>query len=79
MNYSQKPIARKDGLVVQEMPDELLVYDLDTNKAHCLNQTAAIIWKNCDGETSVTEIASRYERESGKKIEEDLVRLAIDR
>lgn len=35
------PRARKQGLVVQEMPDELLVYDLDRHKAHCLNQTAA--------------------------------------
>ena len=49
MNNSQVPVARKQGLVVQEMPDEVLIYDLDTNKAHCLNQTAAFVWKSCDG------------------------------
>ena len=47
------PRARKEGLVVQDMPDELLVYDVDRHKAHCLNQTAALVWKRCDGKTSV--------------------------
>ena len=78
MNNSQFPTARKQGLVVQEMPDELLVYDLDSNKAHCLNQTAAFVWKSCDGQTSVTDIASLYYVESGGKMSEDLVWLAID-
>ena len=45
MDNSQYPVARKSGLVVQEMPDEVLVYDLNSNKAHCLNQTAASVWK----------------------------------
>jgi hypothetical protein len=78
MNYSQKPMARKDGLVIQEMPDEVLVYDLQTNKAHCLNQTAAFVWKNCDGEKSVSDIVSQFETESGSAVQNDLVWLAID-
>jgi hypothetical protein len=32
-----KPLARKEGLVIQELPDEVLVYDLDRDRAHCLN------------------------------------------
>lgn len=48
-NDPHNPMARQSGLVVQEMPDEVLVYDMDTNKAHCLNQSAAFIWKSCDG------------------------------
>jgi hypothetical protein len=74
MNNSQFPAARTSGLVVQEMPDEVLVYDLNTNKAHCLNQTAAKVWKACDGKTSVSEIAAHF----GKGANEDLVWLAID-
>jgi hypothetical protein len=34
-------LVRKEELVVQEMADEVLVYDLRTNKAHGLNQTTA--------------------------------------
>lgn len=78
MNYSQKPVARKDGLVIQEMPDEVLVYDLQTNKAHCLNQTAAFVWKNCNGENSVSDIVRQFEGETGADVQNDLVWLAID-
>ncbi len=74
----QAPTARKNGLVIQEMPDEVLVYDLETDKAHCLNQTAAFVWKNCDGKTSVNEIVTQFEKQQGSKINEDLVWLAID-
>lgn len=78
MNGSENPIARKDGMVIQEMPEEVLVYDLDTNKAHCLNQTAAFVWKSCDGNNSISDIADLFENESGNKINEDLIWLAID-
>jgi hypothetical protein len=74
MDNSQFPVARKSGLVVQEMPDEVLVYDLNSNKAHCLNDTAAKVWKACDGNKSVAEIAANF----GKGNNEDLVWLAID-
>lgn len=73
MDNSQCPIARKSGLVVQEMPDEVLVYDLNSNKAHCLNQTAATVWKACDGKQTVSDIAAAF-----GKGNEDLVWLAID-
>ena len=78
MNNPQKPVARQDGLVVQEMPDEVLVFDLETNKAHCLNQTAAFVWKACDGKNSVAEITRLFGSQSGKPVEEDLIWLAID-
>lgn len=78
MNNSQCPVARKSGLVVQDVPDEVLVYDLESNKAHCLNQSAAMIWKSCDGNTSVSEIAKLVELQAGGKVTEDFVWLAID-
>lgn len=75
---SQNPVARKDGLVIQEMPDEVLVYDLNSNKAHCLNQTAAFVWRNCDGKNEVADIATEFAKHSGDQVNEDLVLLAID-
>lgn len=78
MNDLQTPIARRDGLVIQEMPEEVLVYDLDTNKAHCLNQTAAFVWKACDGTRSVGEINQLMKREYGAQVSEEMVWLAID-
>jgi len=78
MNNSQRPIARKSGLVVQEVPDEVLVYDLESNKAHCLNRSAAMVWRSCDGNNSVAEIAKLVEEQAGGKVTEDFVWLAID-
>ncbi len=78
MNNSQFPSARKSGLVIQEVPDEVLVYDVESNKAHCLNETAALVWKSCDGKTSVSKIARSVEKHSGKKVSDDLVWLALD-
>lgn len=78
MNTSQRPIARKAGLVIQEVPDEVLVYDLETNKAHCLNQSAAMIWRSCDGNNTVSEIAKLVGSQAGGKVTEDFVWLAID-
>lgn len=77
------PAARKEGLVVQELPDEVLIYDLDADKAHCLNRTAAAIWKSCDGKKTIAEISKILERQTadGEKqtsAHEDLVWLAIE-
>ena len=78
MNNPQNPIARNNGLVIQEMPDEVLVYDLDSNKAHCLNETAAFVWKSCDGNNSVADIVREFEANAGGRVSEDFVWLAID-
>ncbi len=78
MNNSQKPVARHSGLVVQEMPGEVLVYDTDSNKAHCLNETAALVWRSCDGNNTVEDIVRSFEQNAGTKVSEDLVWLAID-
>jgi hypothetical protein len=78
MINSQFPTARKSGLVIQEVPNEVLVFDLESNKAHCLNDTAAMVWKSCDGKTSVPEIAKFIGMETGKNVQDDLVWLAID-
>ena len=72
------PKARQKGLVVQEMPDEVLVYDLDTNRAHCLNSSAAAIWRACDGTRSVAEIVGEFERSGKGSVSEDFVWLALD-
>ena len=78
MKNPLNPIARSNGLVVQEMPDEVLVYDMDSNKAHCLNETAAFVWKSCDGTNSVADIVREFETNVGGRVSEDFVWLAID-
>lgn len=72
------PIARKNDLVVQETSDEVLVYDLETSKAHCLNGSAALIWKSCNGNNSIGDIVNKFETAGMGRVSEDFVWLAID-
>ena len=73
-----KPLARKEGLVIQELPDEVLVYDLDRDRAHCLNETAAFVWQRCDGRTSTVEIARSLGQKVNAPVDEKVVWFAID-
>jgi hypothetical protein len=56
MNF--KPNARTREIIIQELTDETLIYDLENNKAFCLNKTAARIWKNCDGKKDLENLAN---------------------
>ena len=74
----RKPLARKEGLVIQELPDEVLVYDLDRDRAHCLNETAAFVWQHCDGRTSANEIARALGKKVNTAVDEKVVLFALD-
>jgi len=71
------PIARVEKLVVQEMENETLVYDLKTDKAHHLNKTMSVVWSKCDGETSFDEVSKVLSKDLDAKIENDFVLLAL--
>src|SRR5206468_7705813 len=70
--------AREKGLLTCEVADELLVYDLDRYRAHCLNSTAALVWRQCDGRTSVPEITRALNRECGVTFDHDVVWFALE-
>ncbi len=73
------PRARQDELVVEELPDETLVYDLKRHKANCLNRTAALVWQQCDGQTSVAHVAALLEEQLATPTDEAVVWMALDR
>lgn len=71
------PQARLEQLVVKELADETLVYDERGHKAHCLNQTAAFVWKHCDGRTSVAQIARLLEKHTKTTVSEQVIWYAL--
>jgi hypothetical protein len=75
---SARPRARTDGLVVHELADELLIYDLDRNETHCLNGAAAHVWQRCDGDTTVAAIAASMPSVGDPTVTEDAVWHALD-
>lgn len=73
-----RPRARAEGFVVRELPDEVLVYDLDTHKAVCLNSTAAAVWRLCDGRRTAADIRRSLEKSAGGHVPEEIVWLALE-
>jgi Coenzyme PQQ synthesis protein D (PqqD) len=59
------PLARRDGLVVKTVGDEVLVYDLERARAHSLDGLAAAIWRRCDGHRPVAALAAAVRAETG--------------
>ncbi len=72
------PNARRANLVVEELQNEVLLYDLDRDQASCLNVTAALVWKYADGNTSADEIAARMAKELKTPVDSRVVWYAVD-
>ena len=59
------PRARRTRLIVRRLPEETLVYDLESSRAHCLGPIAASVWRRCDGRSSAARIAAGVRKETG--------------
>src|SRR5688572_5899715 len=73
-----RPQSRKQNLVEQEVDGELLIYDLERDKALCLNETSAMVWQACDGKRTVAEINDLLGKQLNVETIEDVVWLALD-
>jgi hypothetical protein len=71
------PKARSERLVVKELAGETLVYDENNHEAHCLNSTAGLVWKFCDGRNSVPQMTRLLAKEMNAPVPEQVVWLAL--
>ena len=78
MDQPKHPRARAEGLILERMDGELLIYDLERHRAHCLSEAAALVFERCDGKSGAAQIAGRIQRELGTPVDPNLVRLALD-
>ena len=81
MNYLTKEKPQRlesDNLILEQLPDELMIFDPDRNKAFCLNQTAAFVWRHCDGKTTIPEMTELLREDWGKPVDEQVVCFALD-
>lgn len=76
---AERPRARNQGLLARGLGDEVVVYDLESHHSHCLNRTAALVWRACDGQRSVGAIAAQVGRKLRRPADEDLVRYTLRR
>jgi hypothetical protein len=54
LNNSYRP---KDGLEVEDAGDEVLIYLPGSDKTLYLNETAALVWRLCEGARTGAQIA----------------------
>jgi hypothetical protein len=71
------PRARKDCLS-RKLDDELLIYDPQRHEGHCLNSTAAAVWKLCDGRNNPSQIVGMLSRQVSAQVDRHVVRLALE-
>ncbi len=72
-----QPRARTEALVMRQTGEELLVYDLERHRAHCLNRAAALVWSECDGVRTVEEIAEGVGKEMNQAVSGEWVTFAL--
>jgi len=72
------PKARTDGLIVHTLEDETIVYDLERDRLHCLNPTAAFVFRLCDGHTSPRILAQRVSERFALPADDAIVGYALD-
>jgi hypothetical protein len=73
---SQQPRARTSDLVVKEVHEELLVYDVARHRAYSLNRVAAAVWRACDGTRGVSALRAAA-GESGQALPAEAVQYAL--
>ena len=72
------PTAKSNEILVQELEKELLIYDLNINKAFSLNETCAMVWQECSGNKTIEEIVSILRQRTEGLVNEEVVWLALE-
>ena len=72
------PLARKDNIVAENLPEEVILYDKGNNKVHCLNKRAAAVWESCDGTRTVNDLAEIVAGRFGEPSDHTMVLLALE-
>ncbi len=52
-----RPVARSERLIVEQVGDEAVIFDLETRASHALKPLAAAVYTYADGKNTVVEIA----------------------
>jgi len=68
-----QPKARTEGLIVEGLGDELVIYDEERDKAHALNPTAASVFRHADGHHDIAKLCEAVAEDLGQPAPEELV------
>lgn len=66
------PQSKIENIVVQNLEQEVLIYNLETNKVFCLNETSALVYQSCDGKTPFEDF------KCNNHLTDEIIFLALD-
>jgi hypothetical protein len=72
-----RPVARTEGLVIETVGDETVVFDVDSKEAHCLKSLAAAVFMYADGSRTTSDIAELAAYRMGTPVTEAEVTDAV--
>ncbi len=73
------PLARTEGLSVEELDGDVRIHDDGSDVSCVLNDTAAIVWRSCDGKRTLKDLVGVVSVELGTPADEDMVLIALDK
>jgi hypothetical protein len=76
--FRMLPRHRDQGLLIERVSDETIVYDTTRHDAHCLNRVSSLVWQHCDGRTSPAEMVELLRTELGLAADESTVGLVLE-
>ena len=72
-----RPLARNTELTVEHLSSEIIIYDHQRHRVHCLNETLAFVWEHCDGQTTIEEMAESLPGVGNLPADQDIIRTAL--
>lgn len=69
---------RSDTLIDQDVPGGLVVYDPGRAQAHFLNESAAVVFRHCDGRSGILAVARKVSPAAPVGASMAAVRIALD-
>jgi hypothetical protein len=72
------PLARKNDIYVEQLPNEVVIYDKISHQAHCLNRTVFTVWEHADGTRTVDEISEVLSGVLGAPLTRDATLVALE-
>lgn len=71
------PEARSEGLLVEAIGDEYVIFDTAVREAHCLSPLAARVFERCDGRTRLEDVAAEIGSRLGTDVDVATIETAL--
>lgn len=71
------PKVRNENIIVQELLDETLLYDMKVDKVYCLNHSLSAVYHACDGKKSLPELQTIVSEKLQTSITNEFILLSL--